>query len=329
VKRKDLPQVILYAHLAFLVANLIWGAAGPVIKYTLEYIPPTNFLFIRFLLVCIIILPYMVYELKKHKVDSRDYFNLFLLGTFSQTSILITFWALEYTTALESTVIGVIGTIATIYLAHKFYHEEVDRKLEIGLGMAILGTFFIIIEPILQGSGSDTSAVHRLFGNILALTYTMTWVIFIVWSKMTMGESSPPLRKTLKFLHLKPMHANYPPTLLIGLSFYVGLLTLTPLAVLEKMYYKEAASFHFSQIDPHGWAGLLYMTLLSSICAYTLNQWALHKAKVTDAAVWTYIGTVFVFPVAYVLLGEVPNTFMLAGGVFIAAGVLIAESRNT
>ena len=64
---------------AFLGANLIWGAASAVIKYTLEYIPPFTFLFLRFLIVCVIVLPITAYQLKKEPVHKNDYLNFFLL----------------------------------------------------------------------------------------------------------------------------------------------------------------------------------------------------------------------------------------------------------
>ncbi|KKS21257.1 MAG: hypothetical protein UU80_C0032G0021 [candidate division WWE3 bacterium GW2011_GWA1_41_8] len=313
--------------MAFLISNLIWGAAGPVIKYTLDYIPPATFVFIRLLLVGIIIFPYMIYELKKHDVHHSDYLNLFLLGVFSETTLLITFWAINLSSALDVTVIGVMGTILTIYCGHYFFKEKVDRKIEIGLAFAILGTFIVIFEPILNIQAGTLSATERVIGNLLAVLYNITWVIFVLWSKMVMGDKSTPLKKTLKFMHLKPMKYDYPPSLITGITFYVGVITVLPFAIYENI--SKPGLVDIMNIDYHGWIGLMYMVLLSSITAYTLHQWALHKGSVTDSAVWAYTGTIFAFPVAYLLLGEVPNTYMLIGGLLITLGILIAESRNT
>ena len=327
MKRTQLPATVLYAQIAFLIANLIWGAAGPVIKYTLGFIPINTFLFLRFLIVGIILFPYIAIELKKHKIDHRDYFNLFLLGVFSQTSILIVFWAFKLTNALDVTIIGALGTILTVYAAHYFYREKVDRRIEIGLALSILGTFIVILEPILNPSESVLSASQRILGNILALLYNITWVIYVIWSKMSMGDKSAPLKKTLKFMHLRPMVSNYPPSLISAITFYIGLATLIPFALHENLLGINTVDL--GNIDSRGLFGLIYMALFSSIVAYMLNQWALHKGSVTDSAVWTYIGTIFAFPVAYTLLGEIPNTYMILGGVVIAIGVLIAETRNT
>jgi drug/metabolite transporter (DMT)-like permease len=60
-----------------------------------------------------------------------------------------------------------------------------------------------------------------------------------------------------------------------------------------------------------------------------LNQWALEHGKIRDSAVFSYVGIVFSFPIAYLLLGEIPNTFMIIGGAIIAVGVFIAELKNS
>src|SRR3990170_2906716 len=79
--KKLVPGIIndnfIKVQAAFLGANLIWGAAGAVIKYTLEYIPPFTFLYLRFLIVCVIVLPITIYQLKKKPIRKADYLNFF------------------------------------------------------------------------------------------------------------------------------------------------------------------------------------------------------------------------------------------------------------
>ena len=228
-----MARTIVFAHLAFVLAQLLWGAAGPVIKLTLQEIPPITFLFLRFLVVCILLLPYTMYEVMKQKVSKKDYLNLFLLGLFSQTAIVIVFFALKYTHVIDYTVISIIGFILSIYAGHYFYKDKVHKGLTIGLVLASIGTFIVILEPLVIG-GHDTIPVgQRLLGNMLGLLYSLTFTVYVVWSKMSTGDKSKKLKKTLSFIHLRAMTKNYSPTLIVALTFYVGLLTMVPLVFVE------------------------------------------------------------------------------------------------
>ncbi len=326
--KRNLPDKLLTGYVLLSITTLIWAAAGPIIKYTLTYIPPLTFLFLRFLIACSILLPYTIYEIQKVKVNPKDYFNLFLFGLFSQTSIALIFIGLKYTTALDSAVIGVLGSIFTVFAGHYFYKDKVDSKIRRGLWLASIGTFIVVLEPILIGN-HGIKLIDRIFGNTLILLYNFTWVMFIVWSKMSMGERSSLLKKTLSFVQLKPMKKDYPPTLITSISMFVGLFTVAPLALFEILgIFGPIQYFNIAEIDIKGILGLFYMALLSSLLAYTLYQKALKYVKVTDTAFFGYLSPIFTFPVAYFLLGETLNKFLVVGAIFIALGVYVAERKS-
>ncbi len=323
---KLLPKKELIPHIYILVATIIWAAAGPIIKITINYMPPITFLFLRFLIVGIVLLPYAWYALKKTSVNHKDYWNLFLLGVFSQTAILILVYALKYTTSLDTIIIGVLGSVLTVYAGHYFFREKISRNITIGLVMASLGSFIIMIEPILASINHiEVNIGQRIFGNFLAILSNVAWAIYMVWSKMTMGKESPILKKTLRFMHLKPMTKIYSPILIVTLTFYVGLLTMLPLMIIENILYP----FNLLAIDPIGLLGLLYMAILSSIVAYVAYQQGLKGLKITETAIYGYLSPLLALPFAYILLREVPNTYMILGGIFIAIGVIIAEAKNS
>ena len=323
-----LPKERLYPILALIVVNILWGAANPVIKYTLSYIPPLTFLFLRMLIVCIVLLPYVVIELHRQKVNPKDYFNLFLLGVFSQTALALAFYGLNYTTALDATIIGITSALLTVVAGHYFYNEKVDTAHKWGFFLASIGSVVIVLEPILTHSGSDLTIDKRMLGNFLTVLYSFSWVIYIIWSKMSMGERSGLLKKTLSFIHIRPMTKAYSPTLLSALTFYVGLVTFIPLALWEQTS-GSATNTGIAFIDWRGVLGLVYMALLSSVVAYLLNQWAVEKAKVSDISILTSVGTVVAFPAAFLLLGEIPNTYVIIGGVLIMIGVIVAEKHKS
>ena len=323
-----LPKRVLLTSLAFILVSIIWGAAGPVIKYTLDYMPPFTFLFLRLLIVCLVLLPYIILKLLSTKVNPKDYLNFFLLGLFSQTSLAVTFVSLKYTTSLDSSVIGIFAGALTIYAGHYFYKEKVNKNVRLGVIMTCVGTFIVILEPFLTGAQNHIPIYERVIGNMLALLYSLTWVVYIIWSKMSMGESSKLLKKTLSFVHIKPMTKAYSPVMIAVLTMYVGLITVVPLALLENTGMFGQVNFNITTIDPRGIVGLLYMALLSSVLAYILNQWALENGKITDAVIYGYLAPIFAFPTAYFLLGEIPTQFLIIGASVVALGVVVAEKSS-
>ncbi len=330
--KKLLPGTItdnfIKVQAAFLGANLIWGAASAVIKYTLGYIPPFTFLYLRFLIVCVIVLPITIHQLKKEPVRKADYLNFFLLGLFSQTSLILPFVALKFTSVLDYTIIGVMASVLTVYAGHYFYKDRVNKGMKVGLALASLGTILIVLEPILWGDGDAGRVSDRILGNVLGLFYALTWVIYVIWTKFSMGGRSGALKKTLSFINIRPMAGKYSAATVVLLSFYVGLVTLVPLAIFENLNMSGESNFSLLNIDIKGTVGLLYMAVFSSIVAYWLSHWGLENAKVSDFAIFGYLAPVFALPFAYLILGELPNTLMLIGVAFIAAGVVVAEKNN-
>jgi drug/metabolite transporter (DMT)-like permease len=323
--KKKMPKNLLKGYILLLIATIIWGAAGPIIKFTLNYIPPFTFLFLRFLIATTILLPYTIYEVQKVKIHPKDYLNLFLLGLFSQTSIAFIFLGLKYTTAIDNAVIGLLGSTLSMAMGSYFYKEKISPQMKKGSLIASLGTLVVILEPLLS-KNREVIIVERIFGNLLIMAYNIAWVVFIVWSKMSMGDRSRLFKKTLSFLHMKPMQKTYPPTLITSLSVAVGMVTLAPLSILEMSGVFGPVNLNLSSTE--GFAGLLYMVLFSTIVAYICYQKSLKDVKVNDTAFFGYLAPIFTLPVAYILLGEIPNIIVLLGAGLIATGVLIAEKSN-
>ncbi len=320
----------LSAHYsAIIIAYVIWAAAGPVIKLTGQTVPPYTFLFLRLLIVCVLIFPYTYRLLKTSSIVKQDYFKILLLGIFSQTSLILVFVGLEYTTAIDATIISMLGPILSVLAGHYFYHEKINNHVKLGMVVATLGTLFVAVEPILNNRSFSHDAELRVFGNLLIVAYSLSFLLHIIWSKITMGINSDNIKRTLKFIHVKPMKKRYSPMLIMSLSFYVGLLTFIPLAVLEMGGYFGPVSFSLSSLTLGPILGIVYMSVFSSIVAYYLFEWSLTKIEIKDTALFSYLQPVFTLPFAYILLKELPNQYMLFGIAVIALGVLIAEEKKS
>ncbi len=323
-----LPKNVLKAYTWFTVANLIWAAATPIIKVTLADIPPLTFLMFRFVIVAVILLPFVIVEIKKTPIDKRDWFNLFVIGFFGQACLALVFMGMNYTTSIDAVIIGVAAPLITIIAGHHFFNEKVTTKVKIGVAIASIGTFLVVLEPIFNGDYSVLGMHNlwdRLYGNGLILLYNGAFTAYLLWTKMVMGEKSITLTDSLKHLKIKPMHKKYPPLLITSITFYAALIVIIPLAFMEHLgiiHTSELVGFTFTTSSI---LGLLYMAIFSSIVAYFAFQWALNISTVGESAILSYVTPLLTLPFSYLLLAEIPTKINLIGSIIIAVGVVIAE----
>lgn len=318
-----------YALLAMLGATAIWGFAPPIIKYTLNYLPPFSFLFFRFLIVCLLIFPFLYLELRRQNVSMRDFPALALAGLLGQASLILIFYGLKYTSSLEVAVIGIIAPLLTVVAGHYFFNDKINIYIKFGLIITSFGTLVLAIGPILDSTIPNTSRNARIAGNILIVIYNLFWTAHVLWSKRIRGENSYRVNEVAKFLGISVPRKKYSSQLITGLSFYVGLVALLPFYLLESTGRIGSGGFSIFTMPAAGWLGLLYMAIFSSIIAYGLFEWSLKFLKITDTVIFSYISPIFTLPVAFLLLGEVPTKDILLGSAIIILGIFVAEHKKT
>lgn len=317
------------AYGALLLATAIWGAAVPIIKLTLNYLPVFTFLFFRFLVVCVIVLIPLIVELKKNPIDKRDLPSLILLGITGQSAIILIFLAVKLSTALDIAIIGAIAPLMIIVAGHYFYNEKVGFWVKVGVLIATMGTLVIVLEPLWGQNFSAENTFVRILGNVVAVMYNAAFAAYIIISKKVLGQNSKVLTKMFSKIHVEPMKKRYSPFVETALTFYVAFVTIIPFTIAENLGWLGGSSFTTQNINWISVAGVLYMAVLSSVVAYIAFEWGLKKAAATDSAVFSYMGPIFTLPFAYFLLAEVPSAVTITGTFIIAIGVIIAEARKS
>lgn len=315
------------AVFALLTVSAIWGIASVAIVYTLNYIPPISFLYIRFLIPAVILYFFVKKELKNllHKVTLKklltkpftkksavNYFkeevhsiydvrSLFLMGVLGSTVNLgILFFAYQYVTAIEGAMIYSTAPIWVMLSGVIFLKEKVTKREVMGLFICILGFLLVVIFPAFQDSEGLS---YSVLGNFLMVLATAGWVAYSVISKNV-------------FNHGK----KYSPQLITFFTFFSGAVTLAPFATYE---------IFTTQIDfSMALAGILYMSIFSSFIAYWLFEYGVQQLNVGKASVFQYIQPVFTIPVAILILKESFSIWQLIGGLVIAIGIYFAESKR-
>jgi len=317
-----------YPLLAMLAATAIWGFAPPIIKHTLEYIPPFSFLFYRFLIVCIVMLPYMYFQLRRETVLVKDLPALTIAGLLSQASLILIFYGLRYTSSLEVAVIGTVAPLLMVGAGHYFFNDRVSKYIEAGLVLATVGTLILALGPLLDADTPKTHVNTRIWGNFLIVLYNFIYTADVLWAKRIRGSNSTKINQAARFLGIPLPRKKYSSQLMTGITFYVGLTSMLPFYILESSGKIGQLGFNILSLNLGGWAGLLYTALLSSIVAYICFEWSLTYLKVTDTVLFSYIAPVFTLPAAFIILGELPTRDLILGAVVVVLGILVAERKK-
>lgn len=289
----------LLPYIALLITAAIWGIVAPIIKNTLFYVQPLTLLFWRFVFTVVFVSPFFIWYLIKHPIKLSWIPKLLTIGLLgSVLPLVLVFYGFKLTSSIEGTLIASTSPLLVAVGAALFLREKLLKRELFGIALAIAGTVFIAIEPLFQ---NGLTGDNRTLGNILILLYSLSWACSVILIKQWKGE------------HIRPFHIT-------AASFIVCLLAFTPLA------FAEAGGFptvDFSNFNILG--GLLYMSILSSIVAYTLYYMALEKIHAARADIFNYLQPVFAIPLAILWLNEKVTLFIIIGMFLIVSGVVTAE----
>lgn len=284
------------AILALIIANVIWGAASPIFKWSLTNITPFTLAFLRFALASFLIFPFVYKDLF---VNKKDILKVLAIGIFGVgINIPFFFFGLQIAPSINAPMIASSGPIFIILLSMLILKENPKRKVVFGTLLSLFGVIVIIIRPFLE-SGLDGNSI---LGNIFFLIATWGAVIHAIISKSILEK--------------------YKATVITFWSFIVGSLIFLPFFVKETMSYSLLTS-----LDLRGIVGIVFGVIFSSALAYFLYEWGIQKLAVNEVGIFTYIDPVVAILIAIPLLGETISLVYALGSILVFLGIYIAEGR--
>ncbi len=293
-----------------LVVAAIWGIAGPVIKYTLQFLSPATFLTYRYLLTSAALIPILleshpriIQTIKRFtKTERLTIIFLGLIGSIGQIGLI--FWGFSLTSSLDGTLIAATSPILVAIAGHFMLKDHVTLREKMGLVIATLGTVVVVIQPLIQ-SGKLFSG--SFLGNLLILGGNLCWTIEVILSKKFLRRDISPLFLTTS-------------------SFAIGLIALSIFAILH-----PSSSSILNQVLAIPFSAHLavwYMAFFSGALAYLLYQTAQKSIETSEADLFNYLAPVFAIPLSYLWLKEPITSTFAIGAVAIALGVASAEFKK-
>ncbi len=230
------------------------------------------------------------------RFDRRDLLGLAVLGVLAV--------AVNQFLFLQGLALSTPGHAALLYALTPVFvfvigwmrGTERARALKIaGIALAFGGTLVVLAgRGVLAAGGRDA-----LLGDLMLLGAVVAWSIYAVGGKAYAGRYGGP------------EVGSY--TLVLGTLLYapVGLFFVTPA--------------HFARLSPWGWAGLLYLVVVTSVVAWLIYYWALARAEASRVAIWSNLQPVLTAVLAWAIYGEALTAPFVAGGAMVLAGVVLTE----
>ena len=294
----------LKSYLMLLGVAVLWGAASPVIKFTLQGIDPLPFLSYRFLIAgifSIIFFSFKGFRLPKRKSALALTLLYGLLTVPLALGLLFT--GLDQSTVLDLTLIGAIGPMIVTAGAAFLFRDKITHQEKTGIVIVLIGVFINSFYPLF-GDGAEA----RLTGNLYLLAFLLADSSGILVAK--------------RAVQLKVKSAT-----LTNFAFILGALIIIPITAF---IYGPGNLFTQIQSLPLKYhLGVWYMALLSGSLAYFLYVRGQRSIEASEAVLFNYLQPLFTIPLALFWLGEKLSLSFIAGALIIALGLLIAEYKQS
>lgn len=293
-----------------LLNTVVWGAALPLVKPGLEVTTAFRFLFERFTLASLLVIPLLWWFWRNRpslRVSLPKIIGLELLGTTVALSLL--YLGLERTSALEASLIATTTPIFTTLGGIIFLHEKEERREWIGLGVALFGTLLLVGEPLI--SGSWRGAEFSFLGNVMIFLQNIAIATY--------------------YLLAKKYYRGLPKLFVASVSFVVGMISFGVISLLEVggSIGGLATAVRLDLGVPAVWLAVGYMATLGSIVGLTAYIKGQDGIEASEASLFTYLQPLVYVPLSWMIFGDSLSPFLLLALAVIASGVLIAESKRS
>lgn len=283
----------LLAYSILLLNTALWGFSAPIIKYSFQFTSPSLFLFYRYVIAAALFLPiFLLYRSRNH--HHIDHLRTLFIAILSTPLCLIPlFYGLNMTSAVEASILESSSPIFTILMCIVFLKETLEPKEWKGLGIALLGTLLITLEPLIAGFNHLQLSVQ---GNLLIILSNLIWTAFILLSKKF--KTNP-----------------------VYLSFYSFVVSLP---IFFFLHSSQNLSF---VLNTQALPGILYMAIGGSIIAFWAYQEGQKRIEASEAAVFTYLKPAFAIPLSIIWLKEAFSPVAIIATILIIVGVYVSEKR--
>jgi drug/metabolite transporter (DMT)-like permease len=272
----------------------VWSVNYVVGKIALLHLDAFTLVAFRFQLSAAILLVIYFAQPCRAKPLAGDIWTFAYLGFFgfavNQGCFVI---GLSQTTSEHSVIIIAAGPVVILLLARALKLEPFTTGKILGMAISFLGVVLLEAE---HGSPSHSPL---LVGDLITLVGVLGFSMYTVLGKR--------------------VAKRYDAISMTTFNAISGAIVFLPLAI------RQGIRLDWHGVGWAGWAGLIYMSALSSVAGYLLFYWLLIYMDASRVVVVNYFQPVIVVLLSIPLLGEHPSERLILSGSLVLLGVYLAE----
>ena len=250
---------LLWAHLAILGANLIYGLNYVIAKGIMpDYMAPRTIILFR-VTGAVAVFWMVSFFLKNEKVERKDLWRLLLVSFFGIALNQIMFFeGLNLTTPINASIIMVGTPILVLVFAHFLLKEHLTPLKSVGIALGSAGAVWLILK-----NGTVSFSTGTFLGNLFILINASSYALFLVL--------------------IKPLMQKYRALTVMKWVFTFGLVYVLPVSL------PLAVHTDYSAIPFNIWMSVVYVVLFTTVLAYLLNNYSLKVVSPTVNSSYIYL----------------------------------------
>lgn len=295
VARTPTLREFLLPRAALLVSGLIAAGTFIVAKGATAVFPPVGLTCLRVTLSAIIVAPIFLATRHGRRMPKRgDVLRLVILGLLGTVLNQMCFIVgISMTRPVHGALLYTFTPVLVLVAAAVWLRERLTAIKVLGVFVALVG-----VLTVLSPQGFDmSSATFR--GDLFILVAVFAWAGYTLLGK--------PILDRLDVFTV------------ITSTFIVGAIALAPWTLWT------LATLDYARPGVAGWAALLYLSGMTSGVAFTLWYWALKRMEASQVAIFTNLQPPLTATLAWIFLGNVPDRFVIIGGLLVIAGVSLVQ----
>jgi drug/metabolite transporter (DMT)-like permease len=301
IKQKHSSIPLWAWHLIALIPIAIAVPNGVFIKLIGGEIDPAWINVLRFFIIVIVLLPFLWRA--RFVMTRKNVGYAALQGTAYAVAVISYVFAISLSQASYVSVINLGIPILLMLYSVRLTNEKVTKNAMVGISIAALGAFVIVGFPLLVGQGF-TSDFHPM-ATVFALMNVTSYPFAIIFSRKA-NENGLPITAAFGISSTVVLGISFVVALFVGGAFPVQTLVDHPHILLMIAYTAIGVSLHARML---------------TVLSYK------HLGSAVTGGLY-YVEGFMSIALPIIVLGEHMTREMLAGGILILLGVLVAEIRR-
>lgn len=281
-----------------IVMAVVGGSTSPLVKYTLQVFPPVTYVFLRFLIAAMIILPFAWDEMKGLK--RNELFSLMGLSFLATANIFLFTYGIRLTSAIVGQTLYVGVPVMAILATYILHTEPITSRKVGGIALGFIGSLSIILLPA-WAKGAIIGG--NIWGNLLIMIAVISFTFYSVLSKKYLKQHSP----------------------IVVTAMFMLMTCIVSFLILP--FEIATTGSWWTRLSWPSTLSILYLGVLGTGLSYYLYQYAIKKVGSIMATLLFYLLPATTFLWAYLLLGEVITVEFILGVILVFSGAWLV-GRN-